>query len=261
MGQTGLRYFQRKTGGKPVWSIGPALSLVVNDERPPSSINNYSEWFDLHQPASVLYVSFGSQASISASQTNELAMGLEASGKAFIWVARLPSGFDMAEKFRAEWLPDGFEERMNKQNRGLLIHKWAPQQDILLHKSTGAFLSHCGWNSALESMCAGILILEWPLAGEQFFNSHMLEKEVGVCYEIGDGNKAGIIKHDHIAKGINMVLGKTVTGEEMRRKAFQIREKLKDAITVGEGSRGSSVKAMDEFISIALLIDKKTNKV
>lgn len=42
----------------------------------------------------------------------EVATGLETSGKAFIWVVTLPSECDKEEKFRAAWLPDGFEERM-----------------------------------------------------------------------------------------------------------------------------------------------------
>ena len=57
------------------------------------------------------------------------------------------------EEFRAE-LPDGFEEpkKKKKKTQGLLVHNWAPQQEILSHKSTGAFLNHCGWNSVLESL-------------------------------------------------------------------------------------------------------------
>ncbi|RWR88998.1 UDP-glycosyltransferase 92A1-like protein [Cinnamomum micranthum f. kanehirae] len=42
----------------------------------------------------------------------ELAMGLEESGKAFIWAIRPPLGNDFNGEFRAEWLPEGFEERV-----------------------------------------------------------------------------------------------------------------------------------------------------
>ncbi|GJR02781.1 UDP-glycosyltransferase 92A1-like protein [Tanacetum coccineum] len=48
-------------------------------------------------------------------------------------------------EFRPEWLPLGFKERIGKQ--GLMVHNWAPQLEILCHRSTGAFLTHCGWNS------------------------------------------------------------------------------------------------------------------
>ncbi|CAK9167251.1 unnamed protein product [Ilex paraguariensis] len=251
LGQNGVKYFSRKTGGKPVWTIGPVSSLMIKNERLSSNANSYSEWLNTHPPASVLYVCFGSQSSISPSQMKELAMGLEASSNAFIWVARPPVGFILTEEFRTEWLPDGFEERMKKLKRGLLVHQWAPQQEILSHVSTGAFLSHCGWNSVLESLCQGVPIIGWPLAGEQFFNSHMLEKEVGVCFELREGNTSEVIRHDHIASVIKMVMDKTGKGEELRSKAHAIREKMEEAIREGEGFKGSSVKAMDEFISTA----------
>ncbi|GFY94544.1 major facilitator superfamily protein [Actinidia rufa] len=88
LGQKGVKYFSRKTGGKPVWTIGP-ISNAEHKERLKLG-EKLSEWLDLHPPASVLYVSFGSQIRISLPLMKELAMGLEASGKAFIWVARPP---------------------------------------------------------------------------------------------------------------------------------------------------------------------------
>uniref|UniRef100_A0A5B7BLS7 Glycosyltransferase n=1 Tax=Davidia involucrata TaxID=16924 RepID=A0A5B7BLS7_DAVIN len=273
LGQTGVKYFSRKMGGKPVWTIGPASSSMIKgdhihkqggiktNELPFHSNSCYSEWLNLHPPASVLYVSFGSQNSISLSQMKELAMGLEASGKAFIWVAKPPTGFSVTEEFRAEWLPDGFEERIREKNQGMLIHKWAPQQEILSHKSTGAFLSHCGWNSVLESLCQGLPIIGWPLAAEQLFNSQMLEKDIGVCLEVGRGNSPEIVKHDCIANVIKTVMEKTEKGEEMRRKACEIRENMEDAIREGEGFKGSSVKAIDEFISTAISTRKSCPSV
>ncbi|XP_059649971.1 UDP-glycosyltransferase 92A1-like [Cornus florida] len=259
LGQKGVKYFSRKLGGKPIWTIGPISSSMIKDDQKELVSNSngcYTEWLNLYPPASVLYVSFGSHNSISAAQTKELAIGLEASGKAFIWVARSPTGFDVTEEFRAEWLPDGFKERLRRTNQGMVIHKWAPQQEILSHKSIGAFLSHCGWNSILESLCEGIPIIGWPLAGEQFFNSHMLEKEVGVCIEVGRGNSLEVVRHDRIAKAIKMVMNKTGKGEEMRRKAREMREKMEDAIREGEGYKGSSAQAVDEFISTAISTTK-----
>ncbi|GAY41440.1 hypothetical protein CUMW_059480 [Citrus unshiu] len=102
-------------------------------------------WLDTKSCISVLYVSFGSQNKIAVSQKMQLAMALDASGKNFIWIVRPPIGFDINSEFKAnEWLPRGFEERVKGQ--GLVVHKWAPQVEILSHKSISAFLSHCGWN-------------------------------------------------------------------------------------------------------------------
>ncbi|KAL7180815.1 hypothetical protein ACSBR1_039803 [Camellia fascicularis] len=105
------------------------------------------------------------QNTISASQMMELAKGLEDSGKSFIWVVRPPIGFDPKGEFKAEWLPDCFEERMVERKQGMLVRSWAPQLKILCHKSTEAFLSHCGWNSVL-SWSQGVPIIGWPLAAE-----------------------------------------------------------------------------------------------
>ncbi|WRX15741.1 UDP-glucuronosyl/UDP-glucosyltransferase - like 10 [Theobroma cacao] len=269
--QIGAKYFRRKTGGKPVWMVGPACSIAKEDEstqqgtltkRLSSNFNDLSSWLDAHPPGSVLYVSFGSHNTILASQMKELAMGLEASGVAFIWVIRPPLGFNVTEEPKAdEWLPDGFEERIKKSNQGILVRQWAPQAEILSHKSTGAFLSHCGWNSVLESLCHGVPIIGWPLAGEQFFNSQLLEKEVGVCLEIARGIKTAVVEQGHIAGTINLVIGKTVKGEQMRRSVREIQQKMEDAILERGDFKGSSVKAMDEFLLRAAIWTKKKHSV
>ncbi|KAG8476324.1 hypothetical protein CXB51_033310 [Gossypium anomalum] len=47
------------------------------------------------------------------------------------------------------------------------------------------FITHCGWNSVLESVCAGVPMLAWPLYAEQRLNRialPMVESETGfVC--------------------------------------------------------------------------------
>ena len=261
----GVKYFRRKMGGKPIWMIGPACSSMKNDaynqeersEKLSSKTDGCCEWLDLHPPASVLYVSFGSHNTILPSQMMELALSLEASNKAFIWVIRPPFGFSSTEDFRAEWLPDGFEERIREKNQGLLVHKLAPHQEILSHKSIGALLSHCGWNSVLESLSQGIPIIGWPLSGEQCFNSQMLENEVGFCIEVGRGVDPAT-KHDEIARLIKMVLGKTEKGGEMRRKANQMKEKMEDALRGGGGFEGSSIKVINDFLGTATSIKKSS---
>nr|DAD29897.1 TPA_asm: hypothetical protein HUJ06_031365 [Nelumbo nucifera] len=185
--------------------------------------------------------------SISHSQMMELAKGLEASGKIFIWVLRSPIGFNVNEEFRSkEWLPDGFEERMRESNQGLLIRRWAPQLEILSHNSTCAFLSHCGWNSVLESLSQGVPIIGWPLAAEQFFNSKLLEEEMEVCVEVARGNSCEV-GHEQIASVIELVMGGTEKGENLRRKACAVKEMIEDAVNDDESYKGCSVKAMDEF--------------
>lgn len=46
-------------------------------------------------------------------------------------VIRPPIGFNLKGEFRAEWLPNGLEERMVERKKGMLVQSWAPQLEIL----------------------------------------------------------------------------------------------------------------------------------
>ncbi|KAL6639544.1 hypothetical protein ACP70R_023274 [Stipagrostis hirtigluma subsp. patula] len=151
----GLRML-RRTMGVPVWPVGPLLGLLPrrSDDGDGEGI---VRWLDAREARSVLYISFGSQNSLRPDQMTELAAALELTGRPFVWAIRPPPGFDDGDDSR--WLPEGFEARARGGGgggRGLLLRGWAPQLRILAHASTGAFLSHCGWNSVLESVAHGV---------------------------------------------------------------------------------------------------------
>ncbi|KAK1260696.1 UDP-glycosyltransferase 92A1 [Acorus gramineus] len=236
----GVEFLEAQTG-TPIWPIGPILRMP---KKSTPSDSGCVAWLNQHAEASVLYVSFGSENSISAPQMMELAMGLEASETIFVWVVRPPVGFDFEGEFRAEeWLPEGFEERMRERNRGMLIRGWAPQLEILSHTSTGGFLSHCGWNSVIESLSNGVPIIGWPLGAEQYYNSKMMVEEVGVCVEVARGSES-VVERGHVERIVRSVMDDGGLGREMRRKAREMGKVLREA--VGEG--GASVRAMDEFL-------------
>ncbi|XVF04744.1 hypothetical protein REPUB_Repub05bG0111500 [Reevesia pubescens] len=258
--QIGLMYFKRKLG-KPVWPVGPILLSSENRARGGKDAGITPDfckaWLDTKPENSVLFVSFGSMNTISPSQMMQLAKALEVSGKNFIWVVRPPIGFDINSEFKAnDWLPDGFEERIRELKKGLVVHKWAPQLEILSHKSTSAFLSHCGWNSVLESLSHGVPLLGWAMAAEQFFNVKLLVEGVGVCVEVARG-KTCEVKYEDVAAMIELVMSDCEKGKEMRRKACEVREMIKNAMKDEKGFKGSSVKAMDDFFNAAR---KRTEK-
>lgn len=257
----GLLYF-RSTLGRPAWPIGPVLLTMESRARVGKGVEITAErcieWLSTKPVNSVLFVSFGSMNTISASQMMNLAMGLEASGKNFIWVVRPPIGFDINSEFRAkEWLPEGFEERIKDSGRGFLVNNWAPQLEILSHNSVSAFLTHGGWNSVLEALSHGVPLIGWPMAAEQFFNIKLLEENVGVCVEVARG-KSCEVRYEDIAAKIELVMNETQAGKEMRRKACQVMEMIKTAKKDGEGCKGSSVKAMDDFFSAAMTMREKS---
>lgn len=239
---SGLDMLRRSFGVEP-WPIGPVLAPPTPaDSRDDASI---IRWLDARPPRSVLYVSFGSQNSINADQMTELALGLEATGRPFLWVLRPPLGLDAADGFKPEWLPAGFEERTAQANRGLLVRGWAPQVRILAHPSTGAFMSHCGWNSILESLCHGVPLIGWPLGAEQFFNA-MLVVEWGVCVEVARGNlESSTVARGAVAEAVGMVMGETVKGDGMRRNAGAVARAMAAA---WEGRRGSSAASLERFL-------------
>ncbi|XP_065866177.1 UDP-glycosyltransferase 92A1 [Euphorbia lathyris] len=253
----GLSYFRRKLG-RPAWAIGPVLLSTENRAKTGKiSSEECTEWLDKKPPNSVLYVSFGSHNTISSSQMMQLAMGLEASDKNFIWVIRPPIGFDINSKFRSEqWLPEGFEERIRESKKGFLVQKWAPQLEILSHKSISAFLSHCGWNSVLESLSNGVPLIGWAMAGEQFFNVKFLEEELGVCVELARG-KTCEVRYENVVEKIELVMNETEKSMEMRRKACEIKEMIENAMRDDDGFKGSSLNSLDEFFQEVILYGKK----
>lgn len=246
----GLTYFRRKLS-LPVYAIGPVLSHVQDKCVTNTRISSCLNWLDSKPPHSVVYISFGSQNTISASQMMQLAKALDMSRVNFIWVVRPPLGYDINSDFEAEeWLPEGFMKRIEEDNRGLVIVKWAPQVEILLHSATGVFLSHCGWNSVLESLSGGVPIIGWPMGAEQFYNVKYLEEEVGVCVELARGTSFEVRSEDIVEK-IGMVMRGEGKGKVIREKALEVKKLIQDCGRDEEGYKGSSVKALEEFLNVA----------
>ena len=91
--------------------------------------------------------------------------------------------FDGNETKRYE-LPNGFEERI--KGIGLIVRDWAPQLEILSHTSTGGFMSHCGWNSCLESITMGVPIASWPMHSDQPRNTVLITQVLKVGLVVKD---------------------------------------------------------------------------
>ncbi|KAI9078706.1 hypothetical protein K1719_039349 [Acacia pycnantha] len=134
---------------------------------------------------SVLFVSFGSGGTLSLEQLHELALGLEMSGHKFLWVVRAPSESSSSAHLSSkqegplDYLPKGFIDRTNDQ--GLVVPSWAPQIEVLKHESTGGVLTHCGWNSMLESIVHGKPMIVWPLFAEQRMNAVLITEELKIA--------------------------------------------------------------------------------
>ncbi|GKE35040.1 7-deoxyloganetic acid glucosyltransferase-like protein [Tanacetum coccineum] len=66
------------------------------------------------------------------------------------------------------------------------IVNWAPQEDVLAHRAIGGFLTHCGWNSTLESIVQGFPMICWPFYVDQLVNSRFVGEVWNVRIDIKD---------------------------------------------------------------------------
>ncbi|XP_030944296.1 scopoletin glucosyltransferase-like [Quercus lobata] len=239
----------RNVLGRKAWHIGP-VSLCNKDTKDKAlrgkeaSIDEHEclKWLATKKPNSVVFICFGSTSKFSDSQLMEIAMGLEASRQQFIWVVRKGKN----EKAEEDWLPKEFEKRM--EGKGLIIRGWAPQILILDHEAVGGFVTHCGWNSTLEGVTAGVPMVTWPVAAEQFYNEKLVTQvlKIGVSVGaqqwirmVGDG-----IKREAIQKAVRQIMvGKEA--EEMRGEAKVLGEMARRAVEEG-GSSYSDLNALIE---------------
>ncbi|KAK6137884.1 hypothetical protein DH2020_028374 [Rehmannia glutinosa] len=177
------------------------------------------EWLRGKNEFSSVFVSFGSEYFLKKEEIEEIAIGLELSNVNFIWIIRFPKGEEMRVE---EALPEGFLERVGE--RGMILEKWAPQAKILSHSSVGGFVSHCGWNSLLESIDYGVPVIAMPVHLDQPLNAKLVV-ELGVGVEVKRDDN-GRFHRDEISKVIrDVVIGQT--GEVLRRKIGEKRESIR----------------------------------
>lgn len=234
----------REPGKPPVYSVGP---LIQSDRSSHGAgAEECLEWLDAQPSGSVLYISFGSGGTLSHNQLIELALGLEMSEQRFLWVVRSPNdGVANATFFSVHsqnnplaFLPEGFLDRI--RGRGFLVPSWAPQAKILGHGSTGGFLTHCGWNSTLESVVEGVPLIAWPLYAEQKMNAVMLTEDLKVALR-PKPNEKGLVGRVEIA---NVVKG-LMEGEEGKKLRSRMKVAKEAAVKV-LSEDGSSTKALAE---------------
>ncbi|KAF0894834.1 hypothetical protein E2562_003718 [Oryza meyeriana var. granulata] len=239
-----------KPGRPPVYPIGPLTQTHCADAdsaaAPPSPRSACLDWLDRQPAKSVIFVSFGSGGALPMDHMRELALGMELSGQRFLWVVRSPSdeGEVSANYYDAEtkknpfsYLPEGFVERTKEV--GLLVPSWAPQTKVLAHQATGGFLTHCGWNSVLESLVHGVPMVAWPLFAEQRQNAVMLTEGVGAAIRVpeakGKEKIAAVVRELMVGEG---------RGAAVRAKVAELHKAAIDGLRDG----GAATSALDEVV-------------
>ncbi|PWA79737.1 UDP-glycosyltransferase 71E1 [Artemisia annua] len=232
----------------PVFPVGPILNLskAKND----SKTEEIMTWLNNQPESSVVFLCFGSMGSFSEKQVKEIAIALERSRHRFLWSLRRPQPEGSMEQPKEyenyeEVLPKGFIERTSSVGK---VIGWAPQTAVLSHPSVGGFVSHCGWNSTLESIWCGVPIAAWPLYAEQQTNAFQLVVELGIAAEIRIDYRSdmgrGIYNMTVAAEEIEDGIRRLMNDHEMRNKMKEMKEKSRSAVLEG----GSSYASIGNFI-------------
>ncbi|CAK7338914.1 unnamed protein product [Dovyalis caffra] len=222
-------------GEDHVWAVGPILPTDGSSSEVPC--HEVLTWLDGQKGNSVLYICFGSREMLTWEQMEELVAALGESDIHFVWCARQPSRRDESNEFGV--LPDEFEERVRVSGRGFIVKDWAPQVAILEHPSVGTFLTHCGWNSVLEGIVAGVVMLTWPMGADQFYNAQLVVDELGVGIRVGE-DTVKIPKSTELAQILNESMEEN---RPERQKARKLKEASLEAV-----KGGSSNKDLDRLV-------------
>nr|UOK09650.1 UDP-glycosyltransferase [Bergenia purpurascens] len=226
----------------PIKPVGP---LFKNPTAPTTTVrgdfmvaDDCIEWLDSKPVSSVVYISFGSVVYLKQEQIDEIAHGLLNSGISFLWVMKPPhkdAGLELLV------LPDGFLEKAGDKGR---VVQWSPQEQVLAHPSVACFVTHCGWNSTMESLTSGMPVVAFPQWGDQVTDAVYLVDvfKTGVRMCRGEAENK-VITRDEVEK----CLLEAISGpkaEEMKKNALKWKEVAEAAVAEG----GSSDRNLQEFV-------------
>ncbi|XP_048140837.1 UDP-glycosyltransferase 74E2-like [Rhodamnia argentea] len=231
------------------WSmmtVGPTIPSVYMDKRLEDD-RDYGlslfqpeaeaclRWLDSKPPRSTVYISFGSLASLTEDQMEEIASGLRSMKSHFLWVVR---------ESEENKLPCNFmrELGLDDAKKGLVV-RWCNQLQVLSHGSVGCFMTHCGWNSTLEGLSLGVPMVAMPQWTDQPTNATFIVEVWKVGLRVR-ANERGVVTGEEIESCVNEIMegerGKEIRGNSLRWKEMAI-------LAVDEG--GSSDKNIQEFVS------------
>ncbi|XP_062109254.1 phloretin 4'-O-glucosyltransferase-like [Humulus lupulus] len=211
---------------------------------------DYMEWLISKEKTTVVYVSFGSYSVLSKAQTEELAKGLLDFGHPFLWVKREKVKNDN-EKGQNDIGRDDEELSCREELEKLgMIVPWCSQVEVLSNESLGCFVTHCGWNSTLESLVSGVPMVAFPQWVDQVTNAKLIESVWKTGVRVNP-NEEGIVEGEEIKRCLELVMGLggkengVENGKEIRRNAKKWKDLAKEAVMVG----GSSDKNLRAFLN------------
>ncbi|RCV20300.1 hypothetical protein SETIT_4G045200v2 [Setaria italica] len=230
--------------GARAWLVGPLFLLAAGEEQEDDDGDGDTEgclpWLDeraAERPGSVVYVSFGTQVHVSTAQLDELAHGLVGSGHAFLWAVR---------DLRRVVVAAGGRRAQGQDRQG--VGPTAPRAGA---PGGERVLSHCGWNSVLESLAAGRPMLAWPVMAEQAANAKHVAGVLGAG--VPAGVKAGsnappeLVGRAQVAGKVRELMDSGEAGLRMRARAEHVGRAARAAAGEGGTSRLALRRLVDEL--------------
>ncbi|PWA89324.1 UDP-Glycosyltransferase superfamily protein [Artemisia annua] len=221
--------------------VGPLIPSAFLDGQDPldnsfggdlfeKSVEDYIKWLNTKPKYSVVYVSFGSVSTLSFDQAEEIANGLLESGRPFLWVIR--DGGETCELSKIDEL----------KKQGMIVG-WCSQVEVLSHQAIGCFVTHCGWNSTVEALAAGVPTVAFPQWTDQGTNAKMMEDVWKTAVRVRKREGHEVVQGKEIERCVEMVMG----NEEMRRNAKKWKDLAREAVS----NVGSSTLNLQAFLDNA----------
>ncbi|CAN0914255.1 Phloretin 4'-O-glucosyltransferase [Linum grandiflorum] len=234
--------------------VGPLIPSCFWDDDDNKKKNDHDSvltWLDSKATSSVIYVSFGTMAAISKKQREEIGKGLLSCNRPFLWVTRKDQAAEKQEE--EKWRE---ETETAAESVGGKIVEWCSQVEVLSHEAVGCFVTHCGWNSTLESMCLGVPLVGFPQFSDQTTNAKLVEDvwktgvRVAVPEKVDGDETEAVVEGDEIRRCLDLVMGDgSQVRDEVRRNANKWKQLARDALREGGSSRSNLEAFVDQIFS------------
>ncbi|XBI39541.1 hypothetical protein VPH35_124290 [Triticum aestivum] len=207
----------------------------------------YMEWLDTKPADSVVYVAFGSRAGMDREQLDELLLGLEESGRPYLCVVRK----DVKAEF-ADGEATSEPETNARLGNGSVV-EWCDQVRVLSHAAVGCFVTHCGWNSVMESLACGVPMVCVPHMSDQRMNAWLVECEwrVGARAEV---RSDGVLRATGVRQRVEEVMQEGEDGAgAARRAASEWKRVVAEALGKGgslDRNLRAFIEAVDDGVSV-----------
>jgi len=240
-----------------ILTVGPFLEGIGNPAsggkpQVAEDDNECLQWLSKQSRESVLYICFGTVTEHGREQINEIALGLESSGAHFLWVVRVPKDEEGTIVDVAKLLPKVFLERT--KDRGLVYFSWAPQLQILAHPAIKGFLTHCGWNSTMESIAMGVPMIAWPNHADQMVNCRLCVEILNIAIPVQKtGEVSEIIGQNEVTRVVQLFMEDVEIFHALKTNVQELSKVMGGAHACGGSSKVNLDLFVDELNSMTLI--------